>query len=161
MAISYDSNNNGMVMPVAPMAGNFSNGGFGSGWGGDGFFWLLIIFVIAFMGNGFGFGGWGNNGTSTTINNDLQRGFDQQSVMGGLNGITAGINGLSQQICTSDAGIVSAINTGFAGAEANAAARQIADLQQQFAAQTAITTGMTGLQNSFNQCLVTVGTLAA
>jgi len=156
MALSFDSNNNGMIMPVAPMSGNYSNGGFGSGWGGDGFFWLLIIFVIAFMGNGFGFGGWGGNGAGggvvNTVNNDLQRGFDQQAVMGGLNGITAGINGLSQQMCTGNAGIVSAINSGFASAESNAAARQIADLQQQFAAQTAMTTGMTGLQSQLATC---------
>lgn len=37
MALTDDNN---MVMPVAPMYGG--NGGFGSSWGNDGTFWLLI-----------------------------------------------------------------------------------------------------------------------
>lgn len=64
---------------VAAVTGN-SNNGFG--WG-DGSFWIIILFLFAFMGNGFG--GYGGNG-------DLQRGFDQQSVMGGINGLATSIN---------------------------------------------------------------------
>ncbi len=99
--MSLANENGNMVMPVGPM---YSNGnGFGSGWGGDGFFWLLIIFVIAAMGgNGFGFGGWGGNGAVNTVNNDLQRGFDQQAVMGGIGGI-------NQQLYTTQM----AMQTGF------------------------------------------------
>lgn len=109
-----DSSN--MVMPVSPMYGN---AGYGDGaWGGGGgFFWLLVIFVIAAMGgNGWGFGG-GANG-STVINNDLQRGFDQQALMGGISGITSGINTLAQSQCNS-----------FANAEIAANARQTSVLQ--------------------------------
>lgn len=86
---------------VAAVTGN--NNGFG--WG-DGSFWIIILFLFAFMGNGFGYGN-GNGGA------DMQRGFDQQSVMNGLNGInatmsanqaamTAGMNSLAmalQQCC--------------------------------------------------------------
>lgn len=109
-----DSSN--MVMPVSPMYGN--GGGYGdSAWGGGGFFWLLVIFVIAAMGgNGWGFGGGGNG--STVINNDLQRGFDQQALMGGINGVTAGINTLAQTQCNA-----------FANAEIAANARQTSILQ--------------------------------
>lgn len=78
-----DSNANGMVMPVSPMGG-YGNGGYGFG---DGSFWLLILFFFAFMGNG-----WGNNGYGSGVGNEVQRGFDQQSVMGGINGISAAIN---------------------------------------------------------------------
>ena len=132
-------NGSGMVMPVGPMYGN---GGFGGAWGGDGFFWLLIIFVIALMGNGFGFGGFGGNGgTVNTINNDVQRGFDQQAVMGGLNGITAGINGLGMQLCN-----------GFNAAEQAAATRQMMGMQNDFAMQTAMNQGFNSLAASQASC---------
>ena len=59
MALTDDGNN--MVMPVAPMYGG--NGGFGNGFGGDGW-WiiLLLLFAGGGWGNGFGggFGGYGN-----------------------------------------------------------------------------------------------------
>lgn len=86
-----ETNGNGLIMPVSPMYGNGGNGGFG--WG-DGSFWIIILFLFAFMGNG-----WGNGGGNTVVENDVQRGFDQQAVMGGINGLT------------------SAVSNGFAGAE--------------------------------------------
>lgn len=60
------------------------NGNYG-GWG-DGSFWLLILFLFAFTGNGFG--GYGGNG----MGGEVQRGFDQQAVMGGINGLTSAMN---------------------------------------------------------------------
>lgn len=68
---------------VAAVTGNGNNG---FGWG-DGSFWIIILFLFAFMGNGFGYGGNGNYG------NEVQRGFDQQAVMGGINGLSATIAG--------------------------------------------------------------------
>lgn len=64
---------------VAAVTGNGNNG---FGWG-DGSFWIIVLFLFAFMNNSFG--GYGGNG-------DLQRGFDQQSIMGGINGLSAAIN---------------------------------------------------------------------
>ena len=49
-----DENGSGMVMPVAPMYGGYGNGNNG-GWGnfgGDGAWWLLVLFLFAFNGNG-------------------------------------------------------------------------------------------------------------
>lgn len=66
---------------VAAVTGN--NNGFG--WG-DGSFWIIILFLFAFMGNGFG--GYGGNYTGS----EVQRGFDQQAVMGGINGLANAIN---------------------------------------------------------------------
>lgn len=92
-------NGNGMVMPVGPM-----NGGNGFGWGGDGSFWIIILFLFAFMGNGWGNGFGGNNAPYIMNNaaNDVQRGFDQQAVMNGLNNIqnntTAGMNSLAMAL---------------------------------------------------------------
>ena len=82
------SNGNGMVMPVGPM------NGYGNSFGnGDWSFWIIILFLFAFMGNGFG-NGFGANNPMIMNNaaNDVQRGFDQQAVMGGIAGINAAIN---------------------------------------------------------------------
>ena len=96
-------NNNGMVMPVSPLDGN----GNGFGWG-DGSFWIIILFLFAFMGNGWG--GYGNNGT----NADLQRGFDQQAVMTGINGLSAsvanGFAGAEISRCNSQAVLLQSLN---------------------------------------------------
>lgn len=128
---------NGMVMPVAPMNG----GGYGMGNGlwGDGSFWIIVLFIFALMGNwGNGWGGNSGQGATNVINNDLQRGFDQQSVMNGLSALTSGQNTLAQSLCSGFAGVTAGMNAGFANAESAAAARQMANLQQQFAMQTAI-----------------------
>lgn len=107
-----EENGGGMVMPVSPM-GNY---GGGYGFGGDGAWWLLILFAL-FMGNGWG--GYGNGGGGTAfVDNSVQRGFDQASVMGALGDLTG------------------AVNAGFAGVEASANARQIADMQNAFALQS-------------------------
>ena len=90
MALS--NNGNDMVMPVTPMNGAYGNGGFG--WG-DGSFWIIVLFLFALMGNGYGFGGFGGGQMPYVMNNtqnDVQRGFDQQAVMGGLNGLTTAVS---------------------------------------------------------------------
>ena len=132
-----DQNGNGMVMPVGPMYG----GNMGTGWG-DGSFWIIVLFLFALMGNGFGngFGGCGGSMPYLMNNtqNDVQRGFDQQSVMGGINSLTAGISGVNQALCNGFAGVNATVNSGFANAETAANARQMADMQQAFAMQTAL-----------------------
>lgn len=54
----------------------------GNGFWGDGSFWIIILFLFALMG-GNGFGGYGDQ-------SDVQRGFDQQAMMGGISGLTNG-----------------------------------------------------------------------
>jgi hypothetical protein len=124
----------GMVMPVGPMYGN---GGFGNGGFADGSFWIIVLFLFALMGNGWGnaFGGGGGAMPfmmSNNTNNDVQRGFDQQAIMTGINGLNSSIVSLAQGQCS-----------GFANVENAASARQMANLQQQFAMQT-------GLSNQLN-----------
>lgn len=162
-----DNGGNDMVMPVAPMYGG-SNGGFG-GWGGDNGWWIILLFLFALggWGNGFG-GGYGNGGAmpyimNSTTNADVQRGFDQQSVMTGISGLQSGISGLSTQLCnaTGDiqqslcngfAGVNATVNSGFANAETSANARQMANMNQMFGAQTAMMQGFNGLQSQFADC---------
>ena len=107
--MSLSENGNGLVMPVGPMYGNGSSNGFG--WG-DGSFWIIILFLFAFMGNGWG--NWGGNSGTTTINNDVQRGFDQQAVMSGLTGINSavanGFAGAEISRCNAQANILQTLN---------------------------------------------------
>lgn len=145
-----DGNGTGMYMPVAPMGNYYGNnsGGWGNCFGGDGAWWLLVLFLFS-MNNGYGFGG-GYGGAmpyimNNTTNNDVQRGFDQQAVM-------SGINGISTNLCNGFAGVNQTLTSGFANAEIANNARQIADMQQAFASQTAITSGMTGIQSQLAQC---------
>lgn len=111
---------------VAAVTGN--NGGFGS-FGGDGA-WLILILLLfaAFNGNGWnGNNGGGNPGVVYNVGADMQRGFDQQAVIGGINGVQAGLNSLAQGQCN-----------GFAQAEIAANQRQMASMQQNWSSQSAL-----------------------
>jgi hypothetical protein len=137
----FNSNNGYSLSDIAAATGNNNNGW---GLGNDGGIWMLILFIIVLMG-GWNGNGWGNgnggNGSTAYIANDVQRGFDQAAVTTGLNGISTSIcNGnaaLQQAMCGGFAGVNGAISNGFAQAEIAANARQMADMNQNFALQSA------------------------
>lgn len=121
-----------MYMPVAPA--NYG-GGFGD-FGGNGW-WIILLFLFAgggMWGNGFG----GNGGGF--VNADIQRGFDQSAVMGGVSGLqnatTAGFGDIQTALCGGFAGVNAAIANGFAQAEIGENARQMANMQQMFTLQS-------------------------
>ena len=124
---------------VAAVTGN--NGGFGS-WGGDGAWWLISLFLFIFNGN---WGNWGGGYGNGGVGSEVQRGFDQSAVMGGLAGINSSVtNGFvdtAVALCNGFAGVNAAISNGFAQAEIANNARQIADMQTNF-----------GLQSQLAQC---------
>lgn len=103
---------------IAMIFGGAGFGGFG-GWGGG--LGMMEMF-LPFMFGGFnGFGGWGGNGGSNAIQAEIQRGFDNQSVLNKLNGIEQGIcslgydnlaqiNGVNTNILQTGFGIQQAIN---------------------------------------------------
>lgn len=97
--MSFVDNNGLSAADVAAVTGN---GGLGS-FGGDGA-WLILILLLfaAFSGNGWG--GNGNNGNGSGqfygYQADLQRGFDQQAVMGGINGLQASVAAMTTQNCS-------------------------------------------------------------
>ena len=129
MAIT-DENGNGMVMPVSPMYG----GGFGGNGFGDNGWWIILL------GNG-GWGGYGNGGSAPyMVDNSVQRGFDQSAIMSGLTGISnnvvSGFGDVQTALCGGFSGVNSNISNGFAQAEIANNARQIADMQQEFALQS-------------------------
>ena len=152
-----DSNGGGMYMPVAPAyGGGYGNGGFGMGDNG----WWILVLLLALgggWGNGFGMNGGGMFPLyQQNTNNDVQRGFDQQAVMGGINTLNSnvqnGFAGTQQAICSGNAAITQAVNSGFANAEIANNSRQMADMNQNFASQTAITAGINGLVGQLAQC---------
>ena len=154
--MSLTENGNGLIMPVAPMNG-YGYGGNGLGFGGDGSWWVILFLFCLMGGWGNGFGGFGGgNGAVPYINNDVQRGFDQNAVMSGINGlssaITSGFGNVQTALCNGFAGVNQGVASGFAQAEIAANARQIADMQQAFAAQTATTAGMNAIAQNLQNC---------
>lgn len=129
MALTDDGTNTTML--VSPTGGNFG-GGFGD-MGNNGW-WIILLFILL--------GGWGNGyGNNGAVVPEVQSGFNQQAVMGGINGIT---NGLFD--------VQSAISNGFASAEIANNARQIANMQTAFNSQSAITEGMNSLAMGLQNC---------
>ena len=132
-----DSNGTPMYMPVAPAnyGGGFGNG-FADGW------WIILLFLFA--GGGFGWGGFGGN-NGGFMNADIQRGFDQNAVMTGISGvqnsITSGFGDIQTQLCGGFAGVNAAISNGFAQAEIGENARQMANMNQIF-----------GISSQLSQC---------
>ena len=117
--------NNGMYMPVAPAYGGMNDSMFG----GNGAWWIIILLAVLGWGNGFG-GGFGCNNGGGFVNADIQRGFDQNAVMNGINNLTTAQ-------CNGFAGVNQAIANGFAQAEIGANSRQMAEMNQNFALQSA------------------------
>ena len=119
-------------MPVMPANYGGGIGDFGNGW------WLILLFL--FMGFGGGFGGFGNNNAAGAVGADVQRGFDQSSIMNGMSGIqnttTSGFGDVQTALCGGFAGVNAAINNGFAQSEIGANARQMSNMQQMFSLQS-------------------------
>lgn len=147
------SNENDMVMPVAPLYGG-GNNGFGGGFGGDGGWWIVLLLLLAGnggWGNGFGGygGGFGNmyefpwllNGQQG-INANTNNGFQNAMLNDSITSVRDGISALSTQLCGCCGDMQMALANGFNGVEQGANARQIANMQTMF-----------GLQSSLQQCL--------
>lgn len=153
-----DENGSNMVMPVAPMYGG-GNNGFADGFGGSGF-WILLLFVLLGgngWGNGFG-GGFGGDGLYPWLNNsqNINGGFRDQmlntSINGIQNSITSGFGDVQTALCGGFAGVNAGIAAAQNGITQQMYANQIADLERSFAAQTASTQGMNALQAQLAQC---------
>ena len=132
MAIS-EENGMGTTMLVGPAG--YSGGGMGNGlFGGD--LSIIVLFFLFMMmggwGNSFGggFGGDGNLYPWMNNSNQMANGFQNQMLNDNITGIQNGINGISAQLGNN----------------------QMADLERSFAAQTAVTSGMTTLQSQLSQC---------
>lgn len=167
---------------LAAVVGNDRNNGNGLFGGDGLYAVIVLFLIMAMMGGGFGFGGFGGFGGAAfgagMMDGSLggwglypwmnqleatQAGFAQQStnsaiqglqnsVTSGFGDVQLGIAGVNQNICQTGNGIVNAVNSGFANAETSANARQMANMQQNFNSQTAITQGMNDLAMGLQNC---------
>lgn len=128
-----DENGMGTTMLVQP-SGGFGGGNFGGGlFGGD--LSIIVLFFLFMMmggwGNSFG-GGFGGGDLYPWMNNSNQMasGFQNQMLNDNITGIQNGITGIGAQLGNN----------------------QMADLERSFAAQTAVTSGMSAIQSQLAQC---------
>lgn len=110
---------NGGMSP-ADMAALMRGGNNNGGWGNDGANgWWIILFFLLCMNGGWNNGGWGNNGGGGAvpyIQDNVQRGFDQQATTGQISALQAQVgNGFADNAvanCQGNANIVQAITNG-------------------------------------------------
>lgn len=170
-----DSN---FTMPVVPAYQN--GGGFGNFGNGDGL-WLLLFLVLC--GGGWGMGGFGGGmmwpmmmggfGAGMGLdylypwlNNSehISNGFRDQQTNAAISGIqssvTSGFCDVATQLCSGFAGVNASIANGFAQSEIAANARQMADMQQNFGIQSAISNGFANTSAATADLKYTIATEA-
>lgn len=163
MALTDENSGIPATMLVGPTGYAGNNGGGFGGWGGD---WAWIILLLLLAGNGgWGFGGgfggfggglgydfpWLLNGQQG-INNNVSSGFRDAQLSDGITSIRDGISGLSTQLCGCCGDISTQLCNGFNGIGMQLANGTIADLERSFAAQTAVTGGLTNISAQLAQC---------
>ena len=120
-----------------------------TGWGDDGSWWIIVLFLFAFNGGwGNGFGG-GNNGATTR--EEIAYGFD-------MNGLENGVRGIQQGLCDGFyamntgmldgfSNVQSTLCQGFSGVNNAIGDAKVEAMQNTFGLQSAInnsTTAITG-----------------
>ena len=179
--MALTDNGNSMVMPVAPMNNGFGGFGGGIGFGGD-WAWILLLLVLGGGWGGFGGFGMGGAmmgagmmgmdmgfGLYPWLNNSehISDGFRDQQLsnqVGNIqNSVTAGFGDVQNALCSGFGNVQNSLCSGFAGVNAsingaqNALAQQlytnqISDLERSFAAQTANTQAIYGVQSQLSEC---------
>lgn len=113
------------TMPVAPTG--MMNSGFG-GFGGDGAWWIIILFLFVFCG--WGGNGWGNNGNSGGVVDGYVLTSDFANVERKIDSVNQGLcDGFYQQAQLAN-GTNMAMTNGFAQAELSRSNQQAALMQQ-------------------------------
>lgn len=98
------------IQPVMPIGGGYGDGFGGFGGGGCGIWMFGLLILLGLLGgNGGGlFGGGANN---NAIQNDINRGFDNQNLQAQTRDILSAVtNGTAQTISASTANATNAIN---------------------------------------------------
>lgn len=127
MALTDENGGMGTTMLVQPTGMN-GNGGNGFGWGGDGWWIILLFILLGGWGNGFG-GGFGGGDLYPWMNNsqNINSGFRDQMLNDNITSIRDGVQGISTQLCNGFAGITNTMNQ-----------NTMADMERSFAVQSAL-----------------------
>lgn len=80
------------------------------GFGGDGAWWLIVLFLFVFMG-GWNHNGFGGEAGTGYLASDVQRGFDQSAVMNSLSGINSALASAEVSRCNAQANVLQTLNT--------------------------------------------------
>lgn len=119
-----------LTMPVAP-TNSGGNGGFG--WDGNGSWFIIILFLFAFLG--WGNNGWGNNGGNSggvvdgyVLSSDFANIERKMDLING--GLCDGFYAANTTLLTGFAGVNQNMNNGFQTAELSRANQQAALMQQ-------------------------------
>lgn len=152
-----DSNGVDATMLVGPTSAPYaSGGGFGNTFGGDGWWILLLFLLLGNNGWGGGFGGFGGGAGELypwmNQSNQINSGFRDQLINDNITEIRSGVTGLANQLCNCCSDVQMALANGFAGVEQGANTRQIANMQQAFGAQTAVTAGLNDVAMNLQNC---------
>lgn len=150
---------------LAIIAMIFGGGGFGfGGWGGGAGLGMMEMFLPFMMMGGWGGFGFGNNGTPASVG-DVQRGFDTQSILGKLDGITNGLcdgfyatntsilnaqNGIQSSLCQGFNGVNTNIMQGNFGLQQAINNAAVANMQGQNALQAQISDCCCGVQRAID-----------
>jgi hypothetical protein len=144
----FNTSNGYSLSDIAAVSRNGGDEGWG---GGNGAWWLIVLFLFAFNGNGWGWSGnrEGGGAAPGTVREEVAYGFD-------MNGLENGVRGIQQGLCdgfyamntgmlNGFSGIQNTLCQGFAGVHDSITQGTIADMQGNFALQSAITAGNTGI----------------
>ena len=142
---------NGGALSAADIAAVMNGrGGYGNGFGdfGNGAWWIIILFLFAMNGGWGNNNGFGNNGALPLMmnnNNDIQRGFDQQTLVAGIGNLTNAVqNGFANaevSRCNGQMNLMQTLNN-----------NQMGLYQTLNNNQNATTQGMNQLAMSLQQC---------
>ena len=141
---------------LAAVVGN-SNGNGGFGFDGNSGWWLILLFLIfgnGGWGNGYGGGNGGAGGLYPWMNQAeiTSDGFRDQMINNNITGIRDSIGNLSTQLCNCCCDMRDTVNQGFYNSEIAAANRQMANMNQAFGLQNAISSGFNATQAQLAQC---------
>lgn len=126
------------TMLVGP-TGYQNGGGFGNGFGGDGW-WIILLFILLANG-GWGNGGFGGNGggglypwmnQAEITTGGFQNAATNSAISSLQNSVIAGFGDVQNALCSGFAGVAN----GFAQAEIAENARQMASMNQMFGLST-------------------------
>lgn len=118
-------------------------------WGGSNAWWLIVLFLFCFNGNG----NWGNGSRGTTTREEVAYGFD-------INGIERSLANIQSGLCDGFYAMNSSVMNGFHGVD-NAICNLGYQTQQGFnATQVALMQGQNALSSQFAQCCQTINMAA-